>query len=169
MAATPIDLLQRMPIFGALRADTLQFLLQQARSVTVAAGENFFRENDQADCLYVLEAGRVAVIKSWQGDEMLLRYLGRGDCFGEMALMDLFPRSATVRAVEDCRALTLSPADLYGLFEHDAEQFSLIQMNLGREVCRRLRETDEELFRAKMAQASSSAPAVDTETVFRST
>lgn len=168
MGATPIELLQRMPIFGALRADTLQFLLQQARSVSVAAGDNFFREQDQADCLYVLEAGRVAVIKSWQGDELLLRYLGRGDCFGEMALMDLFPRSATVRAVENCKALALAPADLYRLFEHDAEQFALIQMNLGREICRRLRETDEELFRARMAQDNREAN-VDTETVFRST
>jgi len=168
MRETPIELLQRMPIFGALRADTVQFLLQHVRSVAVAAGEDFFRERDQADCLYVLESGRVAVLKTWQGDETLLRYLGRGDCFGEMALMDLFPRSATVRAVEDCKALALAPADLYRLFEHDAEQFALIQMNMGREVCRRLRETDEELFRARMAGAKQ-ASAVDTETVFRST
>jgi CRP-like cAMP-binding protein len=168
MTASRIELLQRMPIFGALRADTLQFLLEQARSVPVAAGAFFFRENDPADSLYVLESGRVAVIKSWQGRDLVLRELGRGDCFGEMALMDLFPRSASVRAVADCSAIALAPPDLYRLFERDAEQFALIQMNLGREVCRRLRESDEQLFRARMAAAADDSSA-DTQQIFRAT
>jgi len=118
--------------------------------------------------LYVLEAGRAAVIKSWQDGEFVLRHLERGDCFGEMALMDFFPRSASVRAVADCAALALAPADLYRLFERDAEQFALIQMNMGREVCRRLRESDEQLFRARMAEARSASD-FDTDTVFRAT
>jgi CRP-like cAMP-binding protein len=85
-----------------------------------------------------------------------------------MALMDFFPRSASVRAVADCQALALSPADLLRLFERDAEQFALIQMNMGREVSRRLRETDELLFRARMNEARHAGD-WDTETVFRAT
>jgi CRP-like cAMP-binding protein len=168
MQTTRIQLLQRMALFGALRQDTLQFLLEQSHSKSVPAGEYFFREKDPADCLYVLEDGRAAVIKSWHDGEFVLRHLERGDCFGEMALMDLFPRSASVRAVADCSALALGPADLYRLFERDAEQFALIQMNMGREVCRRLRESDEQLFRARMAEADSASD-FDTETVFRTT
>ena len=103
-----VELLQRMPIFGAIRDDALEFLLQQTRSVKVRAGAYFFRETDPADCMYVLESGRVAVLKSWQGKELLMRHLGEGDCFGEMALMDLLPRSASVRAEEDCSAIELT-------------------------------------------------------------
>jgi len=164
---TRIELLQRMPVFGALRQDTLQFLLEQARVKAVPAGQYFFREKDPADFLYVLETGRVAVIKAWKDGEFELRELGRGDCFGEMALMDFFPRSASVRALADCEAIALGPTDLLRLFERDAEQFALIQMNMGREVSRRLRESDEQLFRARMAEQR--APDFDTETVFRST
>jgi CRP-like cAMP-binding protein len=79
-----------------------------------------------------------------------VRELGPGDCFGEMALMDLFPRSASVIARDDCRALEIAAGDLLDLYEHDVEQFALVQMNMGREVCRRLRATDELLFRAMM-------------------
>jgi len=168
MQTTRIQLLQHMALFGALRQETLQFLLEQARSKSVPAGEYFFREKDPADCLYVLETGRAAVVKSWQDGEFVLRHLERGDCFGEMALMDLFPRSASVRAVADCDAISLAPGDLYRLFERDAEQFALIQMNMGREVCRRLRESDEQLFRVRMAEAKTASD-FDTETVFRST
>jgi CRP-like cAMP-binding protein len=168
MPTTRIQLLQRMALFGALREETLQFLLEQSHSKTVPAGEYFFREKDPADCLYVLESGRVAIIKSWHDSELVLRHAERGDCFGEMALMDFFPRSASVRAVADCVALALAPADLYRLFERDAEQFALIQMNMGREVSRRLRESDEQLFRARMAEAKGASD-FDTETVFRTT
>lgn len=155
MRLTQIELLQSMPIFGAIRQDALQFLLEQARQIMVRAGDFFFRENDQATSMFVLESGRAVVIKGWQGNDTELHRLGAGDCFGEMALMDLFPRSASVFAVEDCRAIELSAADLLRLFERDAEQFALIQMNIGREVCRRLRATDERLYRVTVGEQQS--------------
>ncbi|MEY8876781.1 MAG: Crp/Fnr family transcriptional regulator [Leptothrix sp. (in: b-proteobacteria)] len=163
MKAQHLELLQGMPIFGAIRAESLAFLLEQARERDVAAHGYFFREGEPALHLYVLERGEVTVRKQWQGHQFKLRRLGPGDCFGEMALMDLSDRSASVRAETDCRAIELSPADLLRLFEHDAEQFALIQMNIGREVCRRLRVTDELLFQALMGQQT---PALDS--VFQS-
>jgi CRP-like cAMP-binding protein len=144
-----------MPVFGALREDSLLLLLEHARTVEVKAGDYYFRENDQANSMFVLEAGRVAVIKSWRGQDFVLHELVAGDCFGEMALMDMFPRSASVRADEDCGAIEIGGDGLLHLFERDVEQFALIQMNIGREVCRRLRATDELLFRARMGQRSA--------------
>ena len=152
MQPVRLELLQRMPIFGAIRDDALLFLLAQAREVSVAAGAYFFRENDQASSMFVLESGRVVVFKSWQGRDVVLNNMEAGDCFGEMALMDLCPRSASVRAETDCVAIELGSGDLLRLFERDAEQFALVQMNMGREVCRRLRATDEMLFRARMGE-----------------
>ena len=147
---TAIELLQQMPIFGALPEATLQWLLQDAGTMEVPAGRHFFREGDPASAMYVLERGRVAVLRGWHGQQMLLRELGEGDCFGEMALLDLYPRSASVRAEEDCRAIELKPAQLYALYERDAKQFATLQMNIAREMSRRLRETDERLFQARM-------------------
>jgi hypothetical protein len=56
-----IDALQRMPIFGGIRADVLEALLAASVSVSVSVGRYFFQENDRAESMYVLEAGRVAV------------------------------------------------------------------------------------------------------------
>jgi CRP-like cAMP-binding protein len=149
MEETRIELLQRMPVFGGIRADILQFLVGICPVVSVPANE-FFCEDDKADSMFVLESGRVAVLKSWRGQQHLLRTLKEGDCFGEMAVMDLCPRSASVRAAEDSTALRVSAANLYQIYARDLKQFALIQMNMGREVCRRLRDSDERLFRAKM-------------------
>ena len=150
---------QRMPIFGGIRADVLEFLVTQASTVAVRAGAYFFRENDQAQSVFVLETGRVAVLKLWESKEHLLTHLECGDCFGEMALMDLFPRSASVRAVQASSALELAASAFYALYEKDLEQFALIQMNLGREVSRRLRLADERLFMLKMGVLSGNGEA----------
>lgn len=75
----------------------------------------------------------------------MLRELGPGDCFGEMAMIDFAPRSASVQALAPCRAFALSIARLHRLYEQDLEQFALIQMNLSRELSRRLRVTMDRL------------------------
>jgi len=156
MPTTHIELLQGMPIFGALRDDTLAFLLRLMQPVWVNAGRTFFREGDAATGLYVLEVGAASVFKGWEGQPVLLHHLHAGDCFGEMALMDFMPRSATVQADEDCQALLLGSDDLYRLCKHDLEQFALIQMNMGREVSRRLRQVDDELFSLRQAMSGHS-------------
>ncbi len=155
MHSSRVEWLQSMPIFGALRDDALEVLLHESKSVQRQPGEYFFREGDRADSMFVLESGRAAVSKCWRDRDVVLLEFGPGDCFGEMALMDLAPRSASVRALGECRAIELSAADLLRLNDHDHEQFALIQMNLGRELCRRLRATDEQLFLALMGEPSS--------------
>ncbi|MGQ0456968.1 MAG: Crp/Fnr family transcriptional regulator [Hyphomicrobium sp.] len=151
MQEARIELLQRMPIFGGVRKDTLEFLLVFCPVVSVPTNAYFFREHDQGDSLFVLETGKGAVLKSWRGQERLIQTLNVGDCFGEMAVMDLSRRSASVRAEEDCTAICISAANLYKVYGQDLKQFALMQMNLGREVCRRLREANSRLFSVKMA------------------
>ena len=161
---TKIELMKKTPVFSSLREDSLKFLLDFSRSVSVPRNDFFFRENDQASSMFILESGSASVLKSWKGNEMQLRTLNAGDCFGEMALMDMFPRSASVRAEEDSSAIELSPRGLVRLYGRDVEQYTLVQISLGREVCRRLRDADERLFRAVMGER-----ATDTDTVFRAT
>ncbi|MBZ2168625.1 Crp/Fnr family transcriptional regulator [Marinobacter sp. F4216] len=141
-----IRLLQAMPLFGGVSDETLTFLLERSRVIEVAAGENFFCENDEAHALYVLETGVVSIIKHWQGNPVTLHQLTAGDCFGEIALMAMMPRSATVRADTPCLAIELPLSALFDCYQENLEQFTLIQMNLGREICRRLRDSDARLF-----------------------
>lgn len=145
-----LELLQAMPVFGGLNGPTLELLTHLAQPVTVAAGEHFFREGDETCAMYVLQNGAVEIYKSWQGNSKLLRRMGAGDCFGEMALIDLSPRSASARAMETSEALQVTPAILHELYQNDLEQFTLLQMNMGRELSRRLRRIDDLLFRALM-------------------
>ncbi|HEX2545561.1 MAG TPA: cyclic nucleotide-binding domain-containing protein [Ramlibacter sp.] len=149
-----IELLQAMPVFGGVRDKALAFLLAVSSQRRLAAGEFFFREDDEAQSMFVLEAGQVAVVKERNGHQYVLSHMGKGDCFGEMSLMDLRHRSASVVALEACQAIELSTANLYMLYQDDLEQFTIIQMNMAREVSRRLRDADERLFQAKIGSVA---------------
>jgi len=144
--AAEVQALQRLSVFGALAASTVRFLLERCDQVAVAAGDAFFRQGDLGDAMYVLGTGRVSVVRTGGGDRLSLAELGPGECFGELALLAIAPRSATVEAVEDASALRLPHRALLDLYRHDLEQFTLLQMNLGREVARRLLAADEALF-----------------------
>ena len=81
----------------------------------------------------------------------MLQHLEPWACFGEMSLMAMTTRSASVLAECDTSAFTICSAALLDLFQHNLEQLTLLQMNLGREVSRRLREADERLFELQIA------------------
>lgn len=150
MTESRIQLLQAMPVFGGVNEQILSFLIDKARRVNVCRGGYFFREGDPGESMYVIIEGDVAIIKSWRDHNYVLRNLRCGDSFGEMALIDLFPRSASVRAVKDTRAIEITHGLLYQIYEKDIEQFAMIQMNVGRELSRRLRRADELLFQVNM-------------------
>jgi len=149
MKQARLKILQQMPIFGGLNKDSLLFLMDLSPSVIVRTGDFFFHEQQKSGTMYVLEKGKVAVLKSWNSQNHLLAYLSVGDCFGELELLDLCPRAASVMATTDCIAIQISTASLFSLHKENLEQFTLIQMNMGRELSRRLRKLDQEIFSIK--------------------
>jgi CRP-like cAMP-binding protein len=146
MLVSRLRMLQEMPVFGGVSEVTLELILNQAKIVEVAKGGCFFHQGDLDNSIYIIERGRVAVTRYWNGKRYRLRELGEGDCFGEMALMDFKPRSAEVVALEESAAIQVTATQLADLYKKNSEQYTLIYMNLGREVCRRLRDADSRLF-----------------------
>jgi MFS family permease len=103
-----IQLLQSIPIFTALPGPALEGLARALRPVSAAAGQTIIREGERGDCFYAIAKGQVRVTKG--GQEVAL--LTRGDGFGEIALIEDVPRTATVTATE--------PVELFAL---DKEPF----------------------------------------------
>jgi CRP-like cAMP-binding protein len=99
----------------------------------------------------VLHRGRAQVIKhkpatrSKKAKSIQVAEIKAGGCFGEVSLLAVMPRSATVAALEDCEALRLRYTDLHELYRHDVAEFALLMLNLGREVARRLWRADQML------------------------
>jgi len=140
------ELLRQVPIFGGLRLETLAFLLDRSATIAFQEKEWLFREGESGCDLFILDKGKVEVIKTCGDHPVHLAYLEAGDCVGEMALLAVTPRSASVQAVTYCRAVRVTNGDLAALYARDVEQFAIVMMNLGREVARRLWVTNELLY-----------------------
>lgn len=143
---TLVRLLQETPFFGGVDDSTVQFILDHSNKVQCQNGEYFFKEKEIGDSMFLLISGSVNVVKFYQGKNYVLNTLFAGDCFGEMTIVEHNTRSASVFALERCIALEITNQSLMELYQHDIKQFALLQMNMGREISRRLRSVNERLF-----------------------
>jgi CRP/FNR family transcriptional regulator, cyclic AMP receptor protein len=135
--------LRNIGLFGALSDDVLVYLSTLLTVETPPAGETLFREGEDANAMFVVMSGEVEVLKkSKRSVEARVAVLGPGDWFGEMSIVDIQPRSATVRALAPSRLLRISSADLDALYRHDLRSYAIIILNLARELSRRLRVAD---------------------------
>lgn len=141
------QLIQKTAVCGGLKRETLHFILRQSSEQDFPEGRFFFHEGDAGDCLYVIRSGTAVVERSWEGNPIVLARVGPGDCFGEMSLIDLQRRFASVRAETDCCVIRIPYTSLGKLCQVDTEQYAMVMMNLGREVSRRLRIAGDRLFR----------------------
>jgi hypothetical protein len=101
-------LLRQIPLFASLDPDDLEQLATRVEEHHYEPGVSLFVEGDAGDAVYLLVRGNVRVLTGAGPDERTRSELGPGACIGEMAVFDHAPRSATVRAIDRVRALTVS-------------------------------------------------------------
>jgi CRP/FNR family transcriptional regulator, cyclic AMP receptor protein len=139
-----IATLREIGLFGALSDHVLDHLARTLKTSRVMPGETIFREGDGlAREMYVVVDGEIEVSKrSRRGKDTRIAILGPSDSFGEMSIVDMQPRSATVRALAPSRLIRMTSEDLDGLYRFDLKSYALIVLNIARELSRRLRVTD---------------------------
>ena len=142
-------LLRTYSLFGGLRDEQLGRLVPFIQLVELDAGADLIHQGDKGDRMYCLVSGAVEVLRG----QLVVARLGPGETIGEMELIDMQPRSATVRAVVPCQLLSLALRDILTLQREDLPAFTLVVMNLARDLSRRLRKMDEALSAARSSGA----------------
>jgi NTE family protein len=108
---SPAEFLAHVPLFSGVAPSSCRKLAARVKHVHLAAGKWLFHQGDPGDALYVVRAGRLAVVD--EEAEVVLREVGRGDAIGELALLDGSPRAASVRATRDTDLLAIAATDFY--------------------------------------------------------
>jgi CRP/FNR family cyclic AMP-dependent transcriptional regulator len=135
--------LRPIGLFGGLGDQTLGELADSLDELHMRPGDVLFREGDDGREMYVLLDGEVEVVKrSRRGTDARVALFGPGDWFGEMSILDIQPRSATLRAVSPSRLVRITASNLDALYRLDLKGYSLMVLNIARELSRRLRVTD---------------------------
>jgi uncharacterized membrane protein len=140
-----IDTLRHVPLFESLDDETARKLCQLLESIDCKAETSLFRAGDEGDAMYLIERGKVRIcVQATDGRDMTLTELGRGDFFGEMALLDGQRRSADAIVAEDARLAVLSREHFLSFVRSSPE----VALELLTAFANRLRHTDELLRRS---------------------
>jgi CRP/FNR family cyclic AMP-dependent transcriptional regulator len=146
--------LTQTPIFAGLPERALDRIVDVAHAVHLAPGAEVFSEGEPARNMLVVRQGELEICKRGRnGAEFCLAVLHPGDCVGEMSLIDIQPRSATVRALDAVALYVLDHAEVAKLYQTDLEVYTLLVLNIAREISRRLRIADQVLVDMGVAVA----------------
>lgn len=126
--------------FPAMTDDLLVYVAQNAREVQVAAGDRICAEGERGDAFYIIMTGRAQVSKFLNpSTQQLLTELHAGQFFGELALVDDAPRTASVDALEECHLLVMTKDDFLNLLQDNPA----LAVPIVHAVAARLRDSDQ--------------------------
>jgi signal transduction histidine kinase len=145
--------LESCKLFSSLSSDDLASLKKVTREVQFAGGAEVFKEGDAGDVLYVVKSGLIQITAVIAGGErQALARVPAGDVFGEFAIIDNQPRSATATAEVETTLYVVPRDELVALLTR-SPQFSFSMM---REITQRMREFNRQYIR-KVLQAERMA------------
>ena len=132
--------LKQVPLFADLADEDIRELMAVARRRIFRSGEVIFHRDDPGPVLYVIKEGKVKIsLISPEGQEISLVVFGKGECFGEFAILDGLPRSADAVALERVECYTLQRSDFHKTIMKNPK----IAIQVMEVLSRRLRTTDQ--------------------------
>jgi len=132
--------IRKVPIFESLSKKEILAVEKLIHKRQYSINEDIFREKDPGGGMYIVMDGSVSIVKNQGGStEKTLATLENGDFFGEIALLDESPRTATAISLEETSILGFYRTDLYELVERRPKLAIKIIVNLARVVSERLR------------------------------
>ncbi len=133
--------LKNIPLFSSVHGEGLKRLSDVVREKRVGPGELVFSENDLGEEMYLVHQGRIGLFHEVAGREEPIGVVEPGGYFGEMAIIDERPRSATARAETPTILLVLHQSD----FRRAVQDYPDIAFEVFKEFSRRLRRADEQI------------------------
>ena len=135
--------LRKTPVFKDLSDRDLTVIERMLHRRQYDVGEIIFYQGDSGVGMYIIDDGEVEIVHEPSGE--VLAILFAGDFFGEIALLNELPRSATARAKTRCGLLFFSQADLYKLLELNPQAGSKISLRLAKIIGKRLTSANEKI------------------------
>jgi CRP-like cAMP-binding protein len=139
-------------LFGGIEEKYIDKILSLLTEETYKPGDIIIVEGTPNDRILFIADGRVSIVR---GDKVIYD-LAEGNTFGEMEVLDIMPSAATIKAVTDVKVIAITNISLREIYKIDLKSFSLLLMNLARDLSRRLRIANEIMIEGKIYDLYSS-------------
>ncbi|WP_321330164.1 cyclic nucleotide-binding domain-containing protein [uncultured Ilyobacter sp.] len=140
------QILNKISIFGGLDDKQLGFLFEILKQSNYKKGEYIFRQGEVPSNIYIIQKGRVRFIEELDMTPYQIFEFGEGNCIGEASVLSRQPHVVSAVACEDTVIMVLSKEDFFKIFKKDKNLFSILILNIAREICRRLKSSDDVLL-----------------------
>lgn len=141
-----VALLKKMALFNDLDALELIQISKLVENRRFSKGEVVIREGDQGSSLFAVKGGQFRAYVTRGGNQQDLAVFQPGESFGELALVDAAPRSASVEALTSGELLELTAEEFAKILHHSNEMKLKIQDNLIKDLVLKLRRTNDRLL-----------------------
>lgn len=148
------EMLSKIPVFEKLEAKELRQVASIVHHRHYAKGEYVFYQGDPGLGMYVVERGKVGIVVGDNGTQQEVTQMDDGDFFGEIALLDESPRSASVIVKEDSQLIGFFRPDLFAIIEKTPKTGLKIVMKLAEMIGERLRHMNSEFSKLQSEIAS---------------
>lgn len=153
-----LGILKKVTIFSGMKDEDVERLSVECSILDSKVGDIVLEEGMPATEIFIIIKGQVSVVLNLKNDPFEIIELGAGNCIGEASVIGIQNHSASAVVMEDAQLLVLSRKMLMKIFDTDKSLFSMLILNIAREIARRLLRTDQLLLQYSKQLPNSAKP-----------
>ena len=140
------QLIGEISIFGGIDRSYIDRIIPRCEVITRCEGEILYRENEPASEIFIILQGKIKLVNNLDNDPYELIELHPGNSMGETSVIAIEPHGSSAIVTEDTQLLVLSRANLKRIHEEEPEVFTVLILNIARELARRLHQNRRTLI-----------------------
>lgn len=141
-----LPIIKNVTIFSGLSDIEVRRICESCKVQVAKVGDIILQEATPATEIFIILSGKITVVLGLRDNPIVLTEFGPGNCIGEASVIGIQEHSASAVVTEKATLLVLSRQVLMDIFDTDKALFSMLILNIAREIARRLHHTDEVLL-----------------------
>lgn len=146
----PEELIEDISIFGGIDRTFVDRIIEHCDTMQRKAGELLYKEGDPATEIFIVISGKIKLVHNYAENPYELIELSEGNSLGETSVIGIEPHASTAVVTEDCELLVLSRNIMNRIHEAEPEVFTVLILNIARELARRLHKNRKTMLNLKI-------------------
>lgn len=146
----PNELIEEISIFGGIDREYIDRIIEHCDRMKFSAGQLLYKEGDPATEIFIILSGKIKLVHNYEENPYELIELIPGNSLGETSVIGIEPHASTAVVTDNCEVLVLSRKIMNRIHEVEPEVFTVLILNIARELARRLHKNRKTMLELKI-------------------